>query len=132
VKPKPPYCHITAYPMPIVSAPQAISLEGELPGVEVDLEALPGDAWWVLYEVASPHIGPHTGRAPAQRGGFPAMTTADVREELTGAATDARGMGRRWPGLKTSFDAEAQVIYVRFGAWLWSPATVEAYVRVAP
>jgi hypothetical protein len=121
---KPPYDHIADYPMPIVSVPQCVPLEGDLPGAAFFLSELPDDAWWVLYEV-------EPEREPSQLRGFPAITTTEVREQLTGLATNARGMSRAWPGLATSFDRDAQVIYVHYGAWLWTSEHVEAYARVA-
>jgi hypothetical protein len=124
VNPKPPYDHTAVYPMPIVSVPQRVALEGDLPGGSFFLSELPGDAWWALYEV-------RPDREPMQLPGYPAISTTEVRAWLTGYATDARGMGHAWPGLATSFDPDAQVVYVRYGAWLWTPAGAEAFARIA-
>lgn len=124
MKLKPPYDHIADYPMPIVSVPQSVAVDGELPGTTFFPSELPDDAWWVLYEV-----GPE--RDPSQLRGYPAIPTAELRAQLIGYATNARGTGHAWPGLATSFDPDAQVVYIRYDQWLWTSAGVEAFARVA-
>ncbi|MER7937840.1 MULTISPECIES: hypothetical protein [unclassified Streptomyces] len=121
---KPPYDHTAVFPMPVVSVPQSAPMEGALPGAEFFPSELPADSWWVLYEA-----GP--ARGAVQMRGYPAVTTAEVRECLSGYLVNARGMGRPWPDLATSFDAAAQVVYIRYGRWLWTPAGIEAFARVA-
>lgn len=126
---KPPYNHIADYPMPIVSVPQPVRLEDELPGVPLDLAVLDGNAWWVQYDVVNSLVGTPEA-TPRQTRGLQAFTTAEVRRDLTAMGTNARGTGRAWPELALSFDTDAQVIYVRYGAWLWSDAGVMAFARV--
>ncbi|AXI91389.1 hypothetical protein SAM9427_37110 (plasmid) [Streptomyces sp. ETH9427] len=129
---KPPYDHIADYPMPIVSAPQPVSLDADLPGAPFDPAVLDGDAWWVRYVLAgNPLLNPGQLHRLTQSSNFPAVTTTDVCAELAEMSTNAYGSGRPWPGLVATFDAEVQVAYVRYGAWLWADAGAFAYARVS-
>ncbi|MFD9248333.1 hypothetical protein [Streptomyces bottropensis] len=129
---KPPYCHIAHYPMPVVSVPQPVSLDADLPGVALDLERLADDSWWARYALlGNPLLNPGPLHTLGQLRGLPALTTEDVRAELTEMSTNAYDSGRPWPGLTMTFDPAAQVAYVRYGAFLWADAGACAFARVS-
>ncbi|MFF0754456.1 hypothetical protein [Streptomyces sp. NPDC004267] len=124
MKPQPSYNYTAVYPMPIVAKPLPITTDtASLPGAALDLAELDPTAWWVWYRT-------HEYGFVYQPRGWAAKSTAEVVEGLNGMENDAHGSGHRWPGLVTSFDVDRQVIYVQYGAFLWSDAGTYAYARV--